>query len=119
PGHGRGRYPRPPAMDATRAALQAGGSVLSLSLRVMRSSGLMTSLIVLVATKRGGVEPGMPQQDLDHPNVGVLFQKMRRKAVTERVRGHRLADLRHVSRGMAGPPELARRHRIDRIHSGK
>ena len=31
--------------------LQAGGSVLSLSLAVMRSSGLMTSLIVLVATR--------------------------------------------------------------------
>src|SRR5216683_6553784 len=66
-----------------------------------------------------GVELGMPQQDLDHPNVGVLFQKMRRKAVTERVRGHRLADPGHVSRGMTGAPELARRHRIDRVHSGK
>jgi hypothetical protein len=35
----------------TRAAVQAGGSAFSLSLPVMRSSGLITSLIVLVATR--------------------------------------------------------------------
>src|SRR5882762_8934012 len=46
PGRGRGRCPRPPAMDATRAALQAGGSVPSLSLAIMRSSGLMISRMV-------------------------------------------------------------------------
>jgi hypothetical protein len=28
----------------------------------------------------------MPQQDLDHPNIGVLLQKMRRKAVTKGMR---------------------------------
>src|SRR6266481_6074257 len=59
------------------------------------------------------------EQDLDHPNIGVLLQKMRRKAVTKGMRGHPLVDLGHVSRGMAGAPELARRHRIDRVHSGK
>ena len=35
-------------MDATRAALQAGGSAC---VSVMRSSGLMTCWIVLVATR--------------------------------------------------------------------
>src|SRR5450631_3374114 len=30
---------------------------------------------------------GMAQQDLNHPNVGVLFQQMRRKAVTKGVCG--------------------------------
>src|SRR5260370_34775648 len=35
--------------------------------------------------ERRGVELGMAQQDLDHPNVGVLLQKMRRKAVTKGV----------------------------------
>src|ERR1700688_908734 len=69
--------------------------------------------------ERGGVELGMSQQDLDHPDIGVLLQKMRRKAVTKGVRGHRLADLGHLGRGIAGAPELARRHRVDRVHSGK
>jgi hypothetical protein len=58
------------------------------------------------------------EQDLDHPDIGVLLQQMRRKAV-KRVRGHVLVDLGHVGRGMAGAPELARRHRVDRVHSGK
>src|SRR5664280_1809993 len=66
--------------------------------------------------ERGGVELGVPQQDLDHPDIGVLFQKMRRKAVTKGVRGHLFADL---GRSVAGAPELARRHRVDRVHSGK
>src|ERR1700730_6458104 len=35
------------------------------------------------------------RQDLDHPDIGVLLQKMRRKAVTKGVRRHRLADLGH------------------------
>src|SRR5450432_1823878 len=69
--------------------------------------------------ERRGVELGVPQQDLDHPDIGVLFQKMRRKAVTKGVRGHRLADLGHPGRGIAGAPELTRRHRVDRVHSGK
>src|SRR6202051_7756 len=62
--------------------------------------------------ERGGVELGVPQQDLDHPDIGVLLQKMGRKAVTKGVRGHRLADLGHLGRGIAGAPELARRHRV-------
>src|SRR6266852_3796764 len=69
--------------------------------------------------ERRGVELGMAQQDLDHPNVGVLFQQMRRKAVTKGMRRHGLADLGHVGGGVAGAPELARRHRVDRVHSGK
>ena len=36
--------------------------------------------------ERGGVELGMSQQDLDHPDIGVLLQKMRRKAVSQSVR---------------------------------
>ena len=45
--------------------------------------------------------------------------KMCRKAVTKGVRGHLLADLGYLGRGIAGAPELARRHRVDRVHSGK
>src|ERR1700736_5059687 len=56
--------------------------------------------------ERGGVELGMSQQDLDHPDIGVLLQKMRRKAVSQGVRGHLLADLGHLGRGIAGASEL-------------
>jgi hypothetical protein len=47
------------------------------------------------------------EQHLDHPDIGVLLQKMRRKAVTKGVWGHLLADLGHLGRGIAGAPELA------------
>src|SRR6202042_1764664 len=69
--------------------------------------------------ERRSVELGVAEQHLDHPDIGVLLQKMRRKAVTKGVRGNRLVDLGHLGGGIAGAPELARRHRVDRVHSGK
>src|SRR5450631_4903620 len=63
--------------------------------------------------ERRGIELGMTQQDLDHPDIGVLYEQMCRKAVTKRVRRHPLVDLGHAGRSMAGAPELARRHRVD------
>src|SRR5258705_12090343 len=56
--------------------------------------------------ERRGVELGVPQQDLDHPDIGVLLQKMRGKAVTKRVRRHTLVDLGELVRGVPGAPEL-------------
>src|SRR5687767_14305143 len=38
------------------------------------------------SVERGGVELGVAQQDLDHPNVDVLLQQVGREAVPERVR---------------------------------
>jgi hypothetical protein len=52
-------------------------------------------------------------------DVGVLLQQMRRKAVTKRVRRYPLVDLGYAGRGMAGAPELASRHRVDRVNTGK
>src|SRR5450631_2596473 len=69
--------------------------------------------------ERRGVELGVPQQDLDHPNVDILLQQVGGKAVAERMRRHALADLGHMGRRMAGARELARRHRADRVLSGK
>src|SRR5271167_4354744 len=57
----------------------------------------------------------MSKQNLDHTNVDVLLQKMGRKTMPPRVRRHPLGDLRHLGCRMAGPVELARRHRLDRI----
>src|SRR5271170_1179813 len=120
-GRGRGRCPRPPAMDATRCA--SGGrfdALLELACNTIEwAHDLSDGLGGDARIERGGVELGVPQQDLDHSDIGVLLQKMRRKAVTKGVRGHLLADLGHLSRGIAGAPELARRHRVDRVHSGK
>jgi len=36
--------------------------------------------------KRSIVELGMPEQDLDDPDVGAVFQQVRREAVAQRVR---------------------------------
>ena len=65
--------------------------------------------------ERRGVELGVPEQDLDHPDIDVLLQQMRGEAVPQGVQGHALVDLGHLGRGMAGAIELARRHRVDRV----
>src|SRR6202789_2352453 len=97
-----------------RDTRRASGGWLSALLELARNAiewahDLSDSLGGDAGVKRCGVEP----------DVGVLLQKMRRKAVTKRVRRHLLADLGHPGRGIAGAPELARRHRVDRVHSGK
>src|SRR3954452_3337804 len=42
--------------------------------------------------KRGGVELGVPEQNLNDPNVGVLFQEMRGEAVPQRMLRYTLLD---------------------------
>src|SRR5665213_3348976 len=79
---------------------------------VQRAHDLLYRLGGDARVERGGVELGMAEQHLDHPDIGVLLQKMRRKAVTKRVRGYRLADLGHLRGGVAGASELAGRHRV-------
>ena len=69
--------------------------------------------------ERGGVELGVPQQDLDHADVDVLLQQMGGEAVAQGVRRHALADIGQVGRRMAGPCELARCHRLNRIAARK
>src|SRR5258708_1762040 len=106
--------------DTRRASGGRFGALFELARNAIeRAHDLADGLGGDAGIERRGVEPGVPQQDLDHPNVGVLLQQMRRKAVTKRVRGHPLVDLGHVGRGMAGARELASRHRVDRVHSGK
>src|SRR5664280_1260931 len=106
--------------DTRRASGRRFGALLELACNAIeRAHDLPDGLGGDTRIERGGVELGVPQQDLDHPDIGVLLQKMRRKAVTKGVRGHRLADLGHLGGGVAGAPELARRHRVDRVHSGK
>jgi len=61
----------------------------------------------------------MSNKDLDHPDIGCLLQYMVRPKLWSRVcRGHRLPSS-DIGRGIAGAPELARRHRVDRVHPVK
>src|SRR3981189_195851 len=66
-----------------------------------------------------GIELLVPEQHLDNADVGLLLQQMRGEAVPQRVQRNGLVDLRHLRRGMAGPVELPRRQRIDRVLPGK
>src|SRR5258706_308959 len=68
--------------------------------------------------ERRRLEFGVTQQDLDHPNIDVLFEQVRREAVAQGVWRHPLGKLGHVSGSLAGARELARRHRVDGVLAG-
>jgi hypothetical protein len=56
-----------------RKSVQPSGSSACIS-DAKRSRGLVTERIVLVAT-RGRIELAVPQQDLDHTDIDILFQQ--------------------------------------------
>src|SRR5687768_17850570 len=68
--------------------------------------------------ERGGLELGVPEQDLDDADVDVLFQQMRGEAMPERVRGHALGDPGLLRGRMEGAVELARGEGVDRVWPG-
>ena len=51
--------------------------------------------------ERRGLQFGVAEQDLDHANVDVLFEQMRREAVPQRMRRHPLGDARRLRRACA------------------
>src|SRR5271163_4034651 len=63
--------------------------------------------------KRRRIELLVPEQYLDHADVGLLLEQVRGEAVPQRVQMDGLVDLGHPRRGVAGPVELARRERVD------
>jgi len=68
-------YPRPPAMDAPRAACHADGAFF-LGLRLRRSSGLVNFANRLgtdPCLERRSFELGVPEQNLDHSNGPVFY----------------------------------------------
>ena len=102
----------------TRAALQAGGSTSPRAQRreaLERAHDLADRLGGDAGVERRGVELGVPEQHLDHPDIDVLLEQMGGEAVPQGVRRHALVDLGHIGCGVAGAVELARRHRLDRI----
>src|SRR5271169_846655 len=65
--------------------------------------------------ERRRIELLVPEQHLDHPDIGLLLEQVRGKAVPQRVQMDGLVDLGHPRRGVAGPVELTRRERVDRV----
>src|SRR5258708_5013761 len=82
---------------------------------LQRTHDLLDRLGGDARVERRGVELGMTKQDLDHPDIDVLFQKMGGEAVPQGVERHALVDLGSIGRGMAGAVELARRHRLHAV----
>src|SRR6266446_2205714 len=69
--------------------------------------------------ERRRIEFLVPQQHLDHADVGLLLEQMGGKAVPQRVWGDGLVDLGHHRRGVAGAVELAGCQRLHWIPPGK
>src|SRR3982074_2886086 len=65
--------------------------------------------------ERRGIEPGVPEQDLDHPDIDVLLEQVGGEAVPQGVERYALVDLRPVGCGMTGAIELTRRHRLHAV----
>ncbi len=72
-----------------------------------------------LAIARGGIEFAVPQQHLDHPDVDLLFQKVRGEAVPERVQGDAFVDPGRLPGAIKGTTELAGGERIDRVLAWK
>src|SRR5215469_17007139 len=112
---------------------RALGGRLSLDLVVRLLLGRVFDLVLLGLQRREAVERahdladrvggnprierrrlkfGVTEQDLDHPNINVLFKQMGRKAVPQGVRRHALLEVGHLGGGMAGARELTCRYRV-------
>ena len=102
------------------AALYAGGFAWFAPRDEMfeRARDLAERLDGDAGVERRGIELLVPEQHLDHANVDLLLQQMRGEAVPQRMQRHRLVDLGHLRRGMAGAVELARRERLPRVRPG-
>jgi hypothetical protein len=61
----------------------------------------------------------MAEQHLDHADVDLLFERVRREAVAQRVHGHALVDLGRLGGGMNGAVQLPGAERVDGIEPGK
>ena len=61
----------------------------------------------------------MSEQHLNHADINILLQKMRRKAVPQRVQRNPFVDLGHMGCRMADAVELARGHRVNRVLTWK
>jgi len=70
-----------------------------------------------ISRRRG--QPSMAEQDLDHPHIGVRFQQMRGKAVSQPVQCCGLFDPSHTLGRRERPVQLTGRYRVDTALAGK
>ena len=80
PVRGRGKCPRPPARDATREPRLSGRLDLTGDM-LQRDHDLLDRLGGDAGLDRRAIELGVTEQDLDHSDIDVLFQKMGGEAV--------------------------------------
>jgi hypothetical protein len=69
--------------------------------------------------ERSGLELLVAEQHLDHADIDLLFEQVRREAVPQRMHRHALVELRRFGRGMNGTVQLPLAERIDGIEPGK
>src|SRR6266850_669372 len=69
--------------------------------------------------ERRGVELGMAEQHLDHPDIDVLLEQVGGEAMPQAMERYALVDLGSIGCGMAGAIELARRQRVQPVLSRK
>src|ERR1700688_829702 len=126
PPRGRGRYPRPPALDGTwpRGPLRG---------RLVFLPGLLARLRQQVegalnasdhaggdaGVARRGVELVVTQKRLDDANIGAALKQMGREAVAQRMQRHALLDPGRIGHLMEQAVELAGRHRLSGLAAGK
>src|SRR5450755_4510709 len=69
--------------------------------------------------ERRGVELGMAEQDLDHPDIDVLLEQMSGEAVPQGVERYALVDIGPLGCGMACAVELACGQRVQPVLARK
>src|SRR5712691_3885301 len=125
PPRGRGRYPRPPALDGTWPLRRwlvfpaLPGLLAGLRQQVERAldAGDHAGGDTRVARRR--VQFVVTQKRLDDSNIGAALEQMGREAVAQRVQRHALLDPGRVRRFMEQAVELAGRHRLLRLAARK
>src|SRR5579863_4907527 len=90
----------------TRHACRASGGRLAFVARpdeaIERARDLADDLGCNLGIARGGIELDVAEQRLDHADVDVVLQQMRRKAVPKRMRRYTLCDPGRLRGLMAG-----------------
>ena len=101
-------------MSATSSAGRRHGSSLQGLQGLERTDHLAQNIGGDLGIQRRGLQFLVTEQHLDNPNVHLLFQQMRGKAVPQRMHRDALVDPGGLGGGMDGPVELARAERVDR-----
>src|SRR5712692_10612074 len=125
PPRGRGRYPRPPALDGTSPLRRwlvfpaLLGLLAGLRQQVERAfdAGDHAGGDARVARRR--VQLVVTQERLDDSDIGAALEQVGREAVAHRMQRHALLDLGRVGRLVEQAAELAGGHRLAGLAAGK